>query len=69
MSGWGTTSEGGKVSRILQKAEIPIVNSLACVDAYSAISYPVYPHKNICAGEMGRDSCQVSCWTLEKSKI
>lgn len=55
-AGWGTTSEGGSLSKILLKVDVPFVNQTKCSQAY-----PNQITENmICAGfdEGGKDSCQ-----------
>lgn len=52
VTGWGTTSEGGRVSNILQQASITVLNPSECGNDNSL---------TICAGEIRpiiRDSCQ-----------
>ncbi|MCM2268378.1 MAG: serine protease, partial [Elusimicrobiales bacterium] len=54
-AGWGTTSEGGGVSKILMKVSVPFVDKATCSAAYDGITDSM-----ICAGykEGGKDSCQ-----------
>lgn len=54
-AGWGTTSEGGSVSKILLKVGVPLVSQETCAAAYDGIT-----DRMICAGfkEGGKDSCQ-----------
>lgn len=54
-AGWGTTSEGGGVSKILMKVTVPFVNKETCSAAYDGITDSM-----LCAGykEGGKDSCQ-----------
>merc|ERR1712055_817493 len=57
VSGWGTTSSGGSLARILQKVTVPVVSDEDCRSSYgqSAIADSM-----ICAGldQGGKDSCQ-----------
>merc|ERR1712098_63524 len=57
VSGWGTTSEGGSLGRVLQKVDVPVVSDDDCRDSYGSSS--VYDSM-ICAGlpQGGKDSCQ-----------
>merc|ERR1719447_1321801 len=57
VTGWGTTSEGGSLGRVLQKVDVPVVSDDDCRDAYGSSS--VYDSM-ICAGfpQGGKDSCQ-----------
>merc|ERR1711872_685947 len=57
VSGWGTTSEGGSLGRVLQKVDVPVVSDADCRDAYGVND--VYDSM-ICAGlpQGGKDSCQ-----------
>ncbi len=54
-AGWGTTSEGGSVSKNLMKVTVPFVDKQTCLKAYSDVTDSM-----ICAGypEGGKDSCQ-----------
>jgi len=54
-AGWGTTSEGGGVSKILMKVSVPFVSKEVCSAAYEGITDSM-----LCAGykEGGKDSCQ-----------
>ncbi|OGR71853.1 MAG: trypsin [Elusimicrobia bacterium GWD2_63_28] len=54
-AGWGTTSEGGGVSRILMKVTVPFVSKETCSAAYDGVTDSM-----LCAGykEGGKDSCQ-----------
>ena len=57
VTGWGHTMEGGeKASDTLQRADVPILTTAACAEAYSSES----THNTICAGyeQGGVDSCQ-----------
>ncbi|XP_047473553.1 trypsin-1-like [Penaeus chinensis] len=57
VSGWGTTSEGGSSSNILQYTEIPVVSDRRCRATYTDDEIM---DSMICAGyeEGGRDTCQ-----------
>lgn len=54
-AGWGTTSEGGGVSKILMKVSVPFVSKEVCSAAYDGVTDSM-----LCAGykEGGKDSCQ-----------
>lgn len=56
-SGWGTTSEGGTLSRSLQKVEVPIFQKSLCNVLYMGS----ITDKMVCAGYLSGyyDSCQV----------
>ncbi len=56
VAGWGTTKEGGSLSRILKEVTVPVVRSKTCNKRYHFIK-----KGHICAGNYskgGRDSCQ-----------
>merc|ERR1711923_679951 len=36
VTGWGTTSEGGSLARVLQKVSVPVVSDEDCRDAYGS---------------------------------
>lgn len=57
VTGWGTTSEGGSLARVLQKVSVPVVSDDNCRDSYGADSIA---DSMICAGldQGGKDSCQ-----------
>ena len=57
VSGWGTTSEGGSLARVLMKVEVPVVSDEDCRDAYGQSDIT---DSMICAGlpEGGKDACQ-----------
>lgn len=59
VTGWGTTSEGGKVSTQLRQVDVPIVDASQCASAYKGSGNQV-SEKAVCAGyEVGtKDSCQ-----------
>ena len=54
--GWGTTSEGGGVSPVLRKVDVPLVSAKNCEMAYPGDM----TERMICAGfeAGGKDSCQ-----------
>ncbi|XP_032889385.1 transmembrane protease serine 2 [Amblyraja radiata] len=56
ISGWGDTKEGGKISEVLRKVAIPLINTQICRDHYYSELFP----RMICAGfhEGGFDACQ-----------
>ena len=58
VAGWGTTSEGGSQSPVLQKVEVPVSNQAACNEVYNLDAD--FGSKVICAAfaEGGKDSCQ-----------
>ena len=55
-AGWGYTREGGTVSRVLRKVDVPIVSKEKCDIAYPGD----ITETMVCAGldEGGKDSCQ-----------
>merc|ERR1719244_1042656 len=55
VTGWGTTSEGGRLADTLQEVVVPIVSDAQCGEWYGEGS--IFPTM-ICAGEKGLDSCQ-----------
>ena len=59
VAGWGRTSEGGKISPILQELAVPIIAHKKCAsnDVYGE---NVYEESMICAGYLtgGKDGCQ-----------
>jgi trypsin len=57
VSGWGTTSSGGSVSRYLQKVSVPVVSNTTCNTMYGG----GITARMLCAGDTvngGEDSCQ-----------
>lgn len=54
VSGWGTLEWQGSTPERLQKVYVPAVSNEDCAKVYSNIR----EHK-ICAGVVGKDSCQV----------
>ena len=59
MLGWGTISENGSISGLLQGAKLDVMHPKFCSDAYP-INFN--PSKMVCAGkpEGGADACQVN---------
>ncbi|CAG0886385.1 unnamed protein product, partial [Darwinula stevensoni] len=60
VSGWGSTSEGGSLSNILQKGDFVVVADEECDDYYASFGGIDFD-SHICAGNMpegGIDSCQ-----------
>jgi len=57
VSGWGTTSEGGSLGKVLMKVTVPVVSDDDCRDAYGVSEIA---DSMICAGldQGGKDSCQ-----------
>merc|ERR1711982_228337 len=57
VSGWGTTTEGGSLARVLQKVDVPVVSDEHCRDSYGQADIT---DSMICAGldQGGKDSCQ-----------
>ncbi|KAL8610334.1 hypothetical protein ACOMHN_041148 [Nucella lapillus] len=64
VSGWGTTSSGGKVSQTLQMVQLLTVRGSECVEQFGIPeNYPDYltaQKDQLCAGKVsgGQDSCQ-----------
>uniref|UniRef100_A0A1I8JUI5 Peptidase S1 domain-containing protein n=1 Tax=Anopheles funestus TaxID=62324 RepID=A0A1I8JUI5_ANOFN len=54
VTGWGRQSEESKQSQTLAGVEIPIVDKTDCMNQWSGVQ--VTPQM-ICAGELGKDSC------------
>merc|ERR1719189_2328308 len=57
VTGWGTTTEGGSLARVLQKVDVPVVSDEHCRDSYGQSDIT---DSMICAGldQGGKDSCQ-----------
>uniref|UniRef100_A0A914DI40 Peptidase S1 domain-containing protein n=1 Tax=Acrobeloides nanus TaxID=290746 RepID=A0A914DI40_9BILA len=53
VTGWGTTSENGRVSNRLKQADVPFVSAQKCNEHQS-----IQKKIQICAGEAGEDACQ-----------
>lgn len=58
ITGWGSVTEGGSTTEILQTVTVPIVSKSSCDQAYK--SYGGLPSGQICAAlpEGGKDACQ-----------
>jgi secreted trypsin-like serine protease len=56
ISGWGTTTSGGKASKVLRKVQVPMVSNEACNRYYGG----GITNRMACAGYAigGKDSCQ-----------
>merc|ERR1719277_2707010 len=57
VSGWGTTSEGGSLAKVLMKVDVPVVSDDDCRGSYGQDEIA---DSMICAGldAGGKDSCQ-----------
>jgi len=55
VTGWGTTSSGGSISKKLQQVDVPIVSYATCNSEYNG---EVQNDVMFCAGVFGKDSCQ-----------
>jgi len=55
VTGWGTTTEGGSLGRVLQKVDVPVVSDDDCRNSYGQNDIL---DNMICAGVAGKDSCQ-----------
>ncbi|XP_066924395.1 transmembrane protease serine 9-like [Clytia hemisphaerica] len=55
ISGWGTTKSGGSQPKVLQEAEVKIVNHGKCDNLYGRYKIT---DKMFCAAYPGKDSCQ-----------
>lgn len=53
-TGWGTTSEGGRVSDTLMAVTLPVVSQATCQRAYGSRII----NSMMCAGVAGKDTCQ-----------
>jgi trypsin len=53
ISGWGTTSSGGRASKILLETKVNVFNQSACRNQYSTLDAT-----SICAAAPGKDTCQ-----------
>ena len=64
MTGWGTLSEGGKQSTVLQEVELEVVSDKNCSKAMTAAfgqHWKPFPGEQLCAGgQAGKDACKVS---------
>jgi len=56
VSGWGSRSAGGSISRYLQQVKVPHVTSNLCNNNYASTGG--ITDGMICAGKLGKDSCQ-----------
>ncbi|XP_017038879.1 trypsin delta [Drosophila ficusphila] len=56
VTGWGTTSEGGTISDVLQEVHVNVVENTQCKSAYSIM----LTSRMLCAGVTGggKDACQ-----------
>ncbi|CAJ0599416.1 unnamed protein product [Cylicocyclus nassatus] len=54
VTGWGTTTEGGKVSNKLRQVEVPFLSEKECEKEYEG----EIDETMTCAGKKGVDSCQ-----------
>ncbi|CAJ1053336.1 transmembrane protease serine 6 [Xyrichtys novacula] len=56
VTGWGSLSEGGKASNVLQKVDVRLVSEESCVRSYGHLVTP----RMLCAGYRtgGKDACQ-----------
>ena len=57
VSGWGSTEIGGPSSDLLRQVTIPIIPDEECREDY--IDFGSVYETNLCAGEEGRDHCNV----------
>lgn len=59
VTGWGHTSEGGNIPKILQQAKVPLVSRKTCQQGYSDLGYAITERMR-CAGyaEGKIDACQ-----------
>ncbi|XP_076465857.1 trypsin-1-like [Babylonia areolata] len=53
VAGWGRTTEGGSVSDVPLKVDVPVKSYSTCRNVYS-----MFDRLQICAGDEGIDSCQ-----------
>ncbi|XP_046451011.1 trypsin-1-like isoform X1 [Daphnia pulex] len=51
--GWGTTSEGGSLSSVLQQATVKVTTNAQCKTSYSTLATSM-----LCAAAPGKDTCQ-----------
>jgi len=59
VTGWGTLSEGGSQSSILQELELPIVDDQTCYAAMTGAKEQTFPDEQVCTGgEAGKDGCR-----------
>jgi len=55
VSGWGALEEGGKVTDLLMKVEVPYVPQEVCKELYGGSRIK---ETMICGGEGGKDACK-----------
>ena len=58
VSGWGTTASGGSISPQLRQVTVPYVVDEEC-NSWNMYDGRIVGECMICAGEYGKDSCQV----------
>ena len=58
-TGWGDTRLGGKASKTLQEVRVRIWKNFECASRYDQIGDSILDTM-LCAGEPGKDTCQVS---------
>lgn len=65
VSGWGQTDENGSDSVYqLLAVDVPIISDKQCIRSYGR---EFIRGAMMCAGEMGKDSCQVNCFKSRNS--
>ena len=57
--GWGTIYFGGPTSSVLQEVNVRVWNNTQCAENYGRLNRKV-TNSMLCAGERGRDACQVT---------
>uniref|UniRef100_A0AC35THB9 Peptidase S1 domain-containing protein n=1 Tax=Rhabditophanes sp. KR3021 TaxID=114890 RepID=A0AC35THB9_9BILA len=55
VTGWGTTTENGNISKKLRQVKVPFVNATQCDSEYP---HELQDNVMICAGKRGIDTCQ-----------
>ena len=68
VSGWGTTTSGGSISPQLRQVTVPYVLDEDC-NSYNMYDGRIVGECMICAGEYGKDSCQVRFFKSDFSFI
>ena len=63
VSGWGTTASGGSISPQLRQVTVPYVVDEEC-NSWNMYDGRIVGECMICAGEYGKDSCQVRVFKL-----
>lgn len=63
MVGWGTTSYSGPISTAQRKVEVQVISNAQCMQVYRNRIQP----SNICTYSPGRDACQVSSPSTNRS--